>query len=99
MQRKLYLGSFGIQKSIENWNPKIPGINTQNHTNWALSLYELYGTNKYAWKHFLRPPGFNPEKFTYLDNFAPGILMRPDSLICNSGTSNGFKIYYCAYKN
>ena len=48
MQRKLYLGSFGIQKSVRNWNPEIPGINAQNHSNWALSLYELYGTNKYA---------------------------------------------------
>ena len=51
MQRKLLLGSFGIQKSIGNWNPEIPGINVQNHSNWALSLYELYGTSKHALEH------------------------------------------------
>ena len=48
MQRKMHLESFGIQKSIGNWNPEIPGTNAQNHSNWALSLYELYGTNKHA---------------------------------------------------
>ena len=52
MQRKMHLGSFGIQKSFGNWNPEIPGTNAQNHSNRALSLYELYGTKKYTWKHF-----------------------------------------------
>ena len=48
MQRKMYLGSFGIQKSVGNWNPEISGTNVQNHSNWALSLYELYGNSKHA---------------------------------------------------
>ena len=52
MQRKTYLGSFGIQRSVGNWNPKIPRTNAQNHSNWALSLYELYETSKHALKHF-----------------------------------------------
>ena len=79
----------GIQKSLGP-TPKIilTGHNVSMNSMELINMLET----------FLRPPGFNPENFTYLDNFAPGILMRPDSLIWNSETSNGFKICNCAYK-